>query len=201
MNGIEIKVNGKIAAWLLIGILIGLLIPLSIFYVNNTASKMEEASEEGNTTIISVYHVYETYEMGELGRIVFGYFLDVEHRLYPDSITVQPHSKVVLTLEYFCSILGQGDWNVQPSDNIKLIVEVPRMPSNCSIDSFLYTITPSNNREFDVMIEFRNPNDGEWNVGRPLVKVLKMFLGQPSEDAGMPEVEVVIETSTREYPY
>jgi len=190
----QIKINGKILTLLLTSILIGLLIPLGAFYVHTTMSKYQTPSGEGNTTIIRVYHVYETYEMGELGRIVFGYFLDVEHRLYPNSITVQPHSSVDLGIDYTCNILGQGDWNVQPSDKIELIVEVPRMPSNCSIESFLDTISDTANREFYVTITFNNPNNEAWNVGRPLVKVLNMFLGQPSEGAGMPEVEVIIET-------
>jgi hypothetical protein len=191
---IQIKTYGKIVPWLLIGILIGVLIPLSVFYTNNLKSKTEETSEEGNTTIIRIYHVYEIYDMDELGQIVTGYFLDVEHRIYPESITVQPVSKVTLEIDYTCNILVQGDWNVQPSDKVELIVEVPRMPSNCSIESFLDTILETDNREFYVVIEFNNPNNEAWNVGRPLVKVLNMFLGQPSEGAGMPEVEVVIET-------
>jgi hypothetical protein len=191
----KIKIEWKMLALLLIGILIGVLVPLSLFYVNTLTSKQEETGGEGNTTIIRVYHVYETYEMGELVRIVFGYFLDVEHRLYPDSITVQPHSSVDLGIDYTCNILGPGDWNVQPSDKIELIVEVPRMPSNCSIESFLDTISDTGNREFYVVITFNNPNNEVWNVGRPLVKVLNMFLGQPSEGAGMPEVEVIIETN------
>jgi hypothetical protein len=190
----QIKINGKILTLLLTSILVGLLIPLGAFYVHTTMSKSQTTSGEGNTTIIRVYHVYETYGAGELVRIVFGYFLDVEHRLYPDSITVQPHSSVYLGIDYTCNILGQGDWNVQPSDKIELIVEVPRMPSNCSIESFLDTISDTANREFYVTITFNNPNNEAWNVGRPLVKVLNMFLGQPSEGAGMPEVEVIIET-------
>ncbi|MGQ9726820.1 MAG: hypothetical protein ACUVQW_06830, partial [Candidatus Bathycorpusculaceae bacterium] len=131
---------------------------------------------------------------GEVPIIMFGYFLDVEHRIYPESITVQPNSSADLEIDYTCNILGQGDWNVQPSSNIQLIVEVPRMPSNCSIETFLDTISDADNREFYVKITFNNPNNEAWNVGRPLVKVLNMYLGQPSEGAGMPEVEVAIET-------
>jgi hypothetical protein len=190
----KIKFDGKMLVLLLIGMLIGVLISLSVFYANTLTSKQEETGGGGNTTIIRVYHVYEISEVGELVRIVFGYFLDVEHRIYPESITVQPVSKVTLEIDYTCNILGQGDWNVQPSDKIELIVEVPRMPSNCSIESFLDTISDTGNREFYVVIEFNNPNNEAWNVGRPLVKVLNMFLGQPSEGAGMPEVEVAIET-------
>ncbi|MEM2118736.1 MAG: hypothetical protein QW840_01270 [Candidatus Bathyarchaeia archaeon] len=189
------KVDVKTFALLLIGMLIGVLIPLSLFYTNTLTQKQEEAGGEGNTTIIRVYHAYKTYSMGELIRIVTGYFLDVEHRLYPDSITVPPHSSVDLGIDYTCNIAGQGDWNVQPSDEIELIVEVPRMPSNCSIESFLDTITDTGNREFYVVITFNNPTSEAWNVGRPLIKVLNMFLGQPLEGAGMPEVEVVIETN------
>ncbi len=189
------KINGKALTWLLVGILVGLLVMLSVFYVNTLTSKPEEAdSEEGNTTIIRVYHVYSS-SGGEVPLIMFGYFLDVEHRLYPDSIIVQPHSSVDLEIDYTCNIEGQGDWNVQPSGNIQLVVEVPRMPSNCSIESFLDTITDTGNREFYVVITFTNPNNEAWNVGRPLVKVLNMYLGQPSEGAGMPEVEVAIETN------
>ncbi|MEM3673446.1 MAG: hypothetical protein QW468_04405 [Candidatus Bathyarchaeia archaeon] len=198
----QIKIDGKILTWLLIGMLIGVLIPLSIFYVNNTALKTEDASEEGNTTIISVYREYRMVEPVygvEQYEIPYWYYLDVEHRIYPESITVQPHSKVTLGIEYTCNILGQGDWNVQPSDNVKLIVEVPRMPSNCSIDSFLDTLSDSGNREFSVTIEFINPNNAEWNVGRPLVKVLNMQLGNSSASE-MPEVEVIIETSMHTYP-
>jgi len=191
----QFGINGKILTWLLVGILIGMLISLSVFYAKTVTSKSEETGGEGNTTMIRVYHVYETYDGGEIVRLVFGYFLDVEHRLYPDSITVQPHSSVDLGIDYTCNILGQGDWNVQPSDKIALIVEVPRMPSNCSIESFLDTISDTYNREFYVTITFNNPTSEAWNVGRPLVKVLNMFLGQPSEGAGMPEVEVVIETN------
>ena len=189
------KIDWKMFALLLIGILIGVLIPLSAFYVNTVTSKQEETGGEGNTTITRVYHVYEYSGMDGIGRIVFGYFLDVEHRLYPDSITVPPHSHVDLGIDYACNIEGQGDWNVQPSDKIELIVEVPRLPSNCSIESFLDTISDTNNREFYVIITFNNPNNDPWNVGRPLVKVLNMFLGQPSEGAGMPTVEVIIETN------
>lgn len=39
MDIIKIKIDRKILTWLLIGILIGVLIPLGMFYVNNTASK------------------------------------------------------------------------------------------------------------------------------------------------------------------
>ncbi|MBS7632984.1 hypothetical protein KEJ15_05110 [Candidatus Bathyarchaeota archaeon] len=190
----KIKIDVKMLALLLIGILIGVLVPFSVFYANTLTSKKEETGGEGNTTIIRVYNVYEIYEMGELVQIVTGYFLDVEHRLYPDSITVPPHSSVDLGIEYTCNIGGQGDWNVQPSDKIELTVEVPRMPSNCSIENFLDTPSGSGNREFYVTITFNNLNDEAWNVGRPLVKVLNMFLGQPAEGAGMPEVEVAIET-------
>jgi hypothetical protein len=188
------KINGKALTWLLVGILVGLLVTLSVFYANTLTPKPEEADGEGNTTIIRVYHVYSS-SGGEIPLIMFGYFLDVEHRLYPDSIIVQPHSSVDLGIDYTCNIDGQGDWNVQPSSNIQLIVEVPRMPSNCSIESFLDTTSDTGNREFYVVITFTNPNNEAWNVGRPLVKVLNMFLGQPSEGAGMPEVEVVIETN------
>jgi hypothetical protein len=156
-------------------------------------SKPMEIGGEGNTTIIRVYQMYSSSD-GEVPVIMFGYFLDVEHRIYPESITVQPHSQVTLEIDYTCNIAGQGDWNVQPSDNIQLIVEVPRMPSKCSIESFLDTISDYGNSEFYVVITFNNPNNEVWDVGRPLVKVLSMFLGQPSEGAGMPEVEVIIET-------
>lgn len=189
----KIKFDGKMLALLLIGILIGVLIPFSIFYANTLTSKPEETEGEGNTTIIRVYQTYHS-SGGEVPIITFGYFLDVEHRIYPETITVQPHSSVDLEIDYTCNILGLGDWNVQPSDNIQLIVEVPRMPSNCSIESFLDTISDTGNREFYVTITFNNPNNEAWNVGRPLVKVLNMHLGQPSEGAGMPEVEVAIET-------
>ncbi|MGF3535234.1 MAG: hypothetical protein ACQXXE_00010 [Candidatus Bathyarchaeia archaeon] len=188
----KIKIEWKMLALLLIGILIGVLIPLSLFYVNTLTSKQEETGGEGNTTIIRVYQVYSSSD-GEVPIIMFGYFLDVEHRIYPESITVQPRSQITLEIDYTCNILGQGDWNVQPSGNIQLVVEVPRMPSNCSIESFLDTISDTGNREFYVVIEFNNPNNDAWNVGRPLVKVLNMFLGQPS-DTAMPEVEVAIET-------
>lgn len=189
----KIKIEWKMLALLLIGILIGVLIPLSAFYVNTLTSKQEETGGEGNTTIIRIYQMYSS--SGEVPAIMFGYFLDVEHRIYPESITVQPHSQITLGIDYTCNILGQGDWNVQPSGNIQLVVEVPRMPSNCSIESFLDTISDTDNREFYVVIEFYNPKNEAWNVGRPLVKVLNMLLGQPLEGAGMPEVEVVIETN------
>ncbi|MEM2975222.1 MAG: hypothetical protein QXK26_03345 [Candidatus Bathyarchaeia archaeon] len=191
------KINSKLVMLLLTSILVGLLIPLSVFYICTTSSKSEVASGEGNTTIIRIYRGYmfvEPVQPAQIGASN-GYFLDVEHRLYPQSITVQPHSKVTLGIDYTCNILGQGDWNVQPSEDVRLEVEVPRMPSNCSIESFLDTLSDTGNREFYVVIEFNNPNNAEWNVGRPLVKVLNMFLGQPSEGAGMPEVEVVIETT------
>lgn len=157
---------------------------------------MEEASEEGNTTIICVYREYPMLEpiYGVEQEITYNYFLDVEHRIYPESITVQPHSKVTLGIDYTCNIGGQGEWNVQPSDNVKFIVEVPRMPSNCSIESFLDTISDTGNREFYVVIEFINPNNEAWNVGRPLVRILGMLLGQ-SSDMTLPEVEVAIETN------
>ncbi|MBX5327412.1 MAG: hypothetical protein ACQXXH_02005 [Candidatus Bathyarchaeia archaeon] len=190
----QIKINVKILTWLLVGLLVGALIPLTAFYLNTFGSKSDDAGGEGNTTIIRVYQLY-TSSGGEIPLIMFGYFLDVEHRLYPDSIIVPPHSSVDLGIDYTCNIEGQGDWNVQPSGNIQLVVEVPRMPSNCSIESFLDTITDTGNREFYVIITFTNTNNEAWNVGRPLVKVLNMFLGQPSEGAGMPRVEVAIETN------
>jgi hypothetical protein len=190
----KIKIEWKMLALLLIGILIGMLVPVSLFYVNTLTSKPEETGGEGNTTVIRVYQTYFS-SGGEVPVITVGYFLDVEHRIYPESITVQPHSSVDLGIDYTCNIQGSGDWNVQPSSNIQLVVEVPRLPSNCSIESFLDTISDTGNREFYVVITFNNPNDEAWNVGRPLVKVLNMSLGQPSEDAGMPEVEVIIETN------
>lgn len=185
----KIKFDGKMLALLLIGILIGVLIPFSVFYANTLTSKPEETEGEGNTTIIRIYK-----QPGIIEVQPPGFFLDVEHRIYPETIMVQPHSSVDLEIDYTCNIQGSGDWDVQPSDIIELIVEVPRMPSNCSIESFLDTISDTGNREFYVTITFSNLNDEAWNVGRPLVKVLNMFLGQPSEGAGMPEVEVAIET-------
>ncbi|MEM3705964.1 MAG: hypothetical protein QXX59_08675 [Candidatus Bathyarchaeia archaeon] len=200
MNTIKIKIDGKILTWLLIGILIGVLIPLSISYVNNTTSKTEAASEEGNTTIIRVYREYRMLEpVGGVelyqSEIPYWYYLDVEHRLYPESIVVPPKSHVDLGIDYTCNILGSGEWNVQPSDNVKCSVEVPRLPSNCSIETWLDTVSDTYNREFYVVITFTNPNNESWNVGRPLVTILGMTLGY-SSDMTMPEVEVIIETST-----
>ncbi|MEM3641754.1 MAG: hypothetical protein QXH37_07540 [Candidatus Bathyarchaeia archaeon] len=194
------KIDKKVLTWLLIGILVGLLVPLSLFYANTVTSKPQETGGEGNTTIIRVYGGYQGVAIPVQGIEQYPvegycYFVDVEHRIYPESITVPPHSQVTLEIDYTCNIGGSGDWNVQPSDGIKLIVEVPRMPSNCSIESFLDTTSDYGNREFYVVIEFYNPNNEAWNVGRPLVQVLNMILGQPLEGAGMPEVEVVIETT------
>lgn len=200
MDIIKIKIDGKILTWLLIGILIGVLIPLSVFYVNKLASKTEEASEEGNTTIIRIYREYRMVEPvygieQYQEEIPYWYYLDVEHRLYPESIVVPPQSHVDLGIDYTCNIQGSGDWNVQPSDNVKCIVEVPRLPSNCSIETFLDTFSETYNTEFYVVITFTNPNNEPWNVGRPLVTILGMVLGY-SSDTTMPEVEVIIETST-----
>ncbi|MEM3627974.1 MAG: hypothetical protein QXJ11_06800 [Candidatus Bathyarchaeia archaeon] len=199
MNIIKIKIDGKLLTWLLIGILIGVLIPLSIFYVNSITSKTEAASEEGNTTIIRVYREYRMIEpisgFEQYSIISYNYFLDVEHRIYPESIVVPPKSHVDLGIDYTCNILGSGEWDVQPSEKVKCIVEVPRLPSNCSIETWLDTVSDTYNREFYVVITFTNPNNEPWNVGRPLVTILGMILGY-SSDTTMPEVEVIIETST-----
>lgn len=186
----QIKIEGKIFTWLLVGILISVLMPLSVFYANSVTSKTEDAGEEGNTTIIRVYK-----QPGIIEVQPPSFYLDVEHRLYPDSIVVQPHSSVDLFLDYICNIEGSGDWNVQSSDNIELIVEVPRMPSNCSIESNLAFHSEYQNREFYVTITFNNPNNEAWNVGRPLVKVLSVYLGFSEITITTPTVEVILETN------
>jgi hypothetical protein len=127
---------------------------------------------------------------------ILGYLLDVQHRIYPDSIVVPPHSNVDLFLDFTCNFGSAGDWNVQPSDMLELIVDVSRMPSNCSIESYLAFHSEYENREFYATITFNNPNNEAWNVGRPLVKVFGVCLGQPSEmGINTPDIEVIIETN------
>lgn len=200
---IEIKVNGKIAAWLLIGILMGVLIPLSVFYTNTLTPKNKEVGEEGNTTIIRIYHRYFYVEWipgVEVEQVpVEGYsyyFLDVEHRIYPESINVPYGAEKTLTIRCTLNIQTSGWWDIRNSTDLsedqELTVEVPRTPSGCYIRSELaFTGATS----FDVYIRFGNPSFSEgWNVGRPLVKVLHLYLGYPSNpNIGTPDVRVNIE--------
>ena len=202
MNGIEIKVNGKIAAWLLIGILIGLLIPLSVFYTNTLTPKNEETSGEGNTTIIRIYRRYVYVEWTpevEVEQVPVGYshyFLDVEHRIYPESINVPYGSEKTLWITYTLDIQTAGEWDIRYSTDLsedqELAIEVPRTPSSCYIRSELVFTSATS---FEVTIKFGNPSvyDG-WNVGRPLVKVLHLYLGYPSNtDIGTPDIRVNID--------
>ena len=188
----------------MIGILIGVLIPLSVFYTNNLTSKTEETSEEGNTTIIRVYrrYVYVEWEhVSEVGaeQVPVGYshyFLDVEHRIYPESIYVPYGAEKTLWITYTLDIETAGEWDIQLSTDLsedqELTVEVPRRPSGC-YTRFELVFTSATS--FEVTIKFGNPSvyDG-WNVGRPLVKVLHLYLGYPSNtDIGTPDIRVDIE--------
>jgi len=198
---IEIKVDGKIAAWLLIGILVGLLIPLSVFYTNTLTLKTEETSEEGNTTIIRIYRRYVYVELtpeAEVEQVPVGYshyFLDVEHRIYPESINVPRGSEKTLWMRYTLHIHTSGEWDVRLSTDLsedqELAIEVPRTPSGCYIRSELVFTSATS---FEVTIKFGNPSVDGWNVGRPLVKVLHLYLGYPSNtDIGTPDIRVDIE--------
>lgn len=181
--------DSKILIGIVIGAIAGLLIALGTFQMNHAAPIDDEGSSEGNTTIINVYRGYYGMEIAEIY-----YFLDVEHRIYPDTIVVEGHSNVVLFLDYTLNFDTPGNWDVQPSDDLQLIIEVPRMPSNCSIESQLAFQSDYANREFYVTVTFYNPNDIAWNVGRPMVKILGLVLGQPStSDNNTPELQVVIE--------
>jgi hypothetical protein len=186
----------------LIGILIGVLIPLSVFYTNTLTSKTEETSEEGNTTIIRIYRRYVYVEgpsAAEVEQVPVGYphyFLDVEHRIYPESINVPYGAEKTLMITYTLDIETSGEWDVRLSTDLsedqELTVEVPRTPSGCYIRSELVFTSATS---FEVTIKFGNPSVYEgWNVGRPLVKVLHLYLGYPSStEIGTPDVEVTIE--------
>jgi len=191
----KIKIGRKTLKLLSIGAIIGILVTLSLVYAQLIFLR-HPTGIEGNTTIIRVYRSIRYLYGGE--EKVTVYYLDVQHRIYPDSIEVPANSIVYLTLEFTVNFGTSGDWNVTPSDWTEITVDMPRMPSNCSIESVLYFNSFSDNREFWATITFNNwLNDEPWNVGRPLVKILGLYLGIADEvgaNIGTPEVDVFVET-------
>jgi len=196
MYGMQMKINGNVLRWLFIGMLIGTLVPFSAFYVYTIISEPQATSGEGNTTIIRIYREYmyalipaygiEQYQEGD-----YSYFLDVEHRIYPQSIEVPYGAEKTLWMRYTLDIQTAGDWDVRLSENQELTVEVPRTPSGCYIRSELVFTSATS---FEVTIRLGNPTPETWNVGRPLVKVFGIYLGQPSNmDIGTPDIRVTIE--------
>lgn len=180
--------ENRVVIGISIAFLICVLILLSIS-AGGIMSTVPPEEDSGNTTIFSIYR--QLYGMEPM---VY-YFLDLEHRIYPDSITVPGSSHVTLFLDFTINFNTPGTWNVQPTNALKLEVEVPRMPSGCSIESYLDFVADTDNREFYLTVTFYNTNVDPWNVGRPMIKILNIVLGQPSnpDDNATPEVQLYIE--------
>lgn len=175
-----------------VGIAIGFLTSILILFSLSQSGILHPDSEEGgygNTTIVSIYRQIVGMEI-----YTIYYYMDVEHRIYPDTITVPGSSSKVLYLEFTVNFDTPGDWNVQPSDSLKLEIEVPRMPSGCSIESYLDFLSDTGNREFDLTVTFLNTNADSWSVGRPMIKISNIELGQPNDptDNSTPEVELFV---------
>ena len=164
--------------------LIVALVTLSVFYIQAVMTP-KISSEEEHTTIVRAYGRHSGFGVQKM-------FLDIEHRLYPDTIVVAPGETVELSLTFTISMpVDGGDYldhleytpaiyNYETGETVscleyfgragtELLVEIPRMPSGCTISSHM-TI-PDNSKEITVTVIFDNPTECEWIVGRPLVKV------------------------------
>jgi len=178
------KIDNKIIEHLFILALIVALVMLSVFYIQAVMTP-KISSEEEHTTIVRAYGRHSVAEVPTI-------FLDIEHRLYPDTIVVAPGQTVELNLTFKISMpvdeeeylyylgsagasyyYGSGE-TVTTMEyfgraGTELLVEIPRMPSGCMVSSHM-TI-PFHSNETIVTVRFDNPTECEWIVGRPLVKI------------------------------
>lgn len=159
------------------------LMTLSISYIQQVMTPKNLTEE--NTTIVRVYGPHTKAGYGAI-------FLDIEHRLYPETIIVESGQTVELNLTFTISMPVNGEDHIHSIAPVsstydfeagvtaptmeyfgrtgtELSVEMPRMPSGCRI--FSYLTIPGGQTEFYVTVIFYNPHGSEWIVGRPLIKV------------------------------